>query len=266
MKWRIAAYSLAAGFCLLSQIGRAQDGQEGGSGSENREGEAKEESAAPARQSLEQTKDKIEAKAAELQSKAKGVLGDLRIGPHLALGVPHPLTVGVDLVYADLLSFSVAGGRINTKVEDVEVEIRNWDVALRWFPFQGSFFLGAAYGNQGVVAKASQDVEIDFNGIPLTVPTTFRLEVESKYLTPHLGWFARWDSGFTMGFELGLQMPSSSTSELQTAFANLSQQAESVIRESEDYQKTKDDVEDAGRLIGQKALPYITLLKLGWLF
>lgn len=264
MMWRLAVYTAAAGFCLLSQISRAQEADAGSSpSSEAPAAEASEPSPAS---KFEQAKDKFEATAAAVKGKAEGVLGKFRVGPHVAVGIPHPLTAGIDLVYDDIVSLSVAGGRTNTKVEDVEVEIRNWDVALRWFPFQGSFFLGAAYGNQGIVGKASQDVEIDYNGIPLVVPTTFRLEVESKYLTPQLGWFARWDSGFTLGFELGLQMPSGSTSELQTAFENLSTQAEQVIRENEDYKKTKDDVEDAGRLLGEKAIPYINLIKLGWLF
>ncbi len=256
MKWQTTAYSALASLCLWSSLVHAQDAAEAPA--------EQEESSALG--TVKDAKSKVDEQADALRAKAPGILGDLRIGPHVGVGIPHPLTVGLDLVYADLLSLSVEGGRTKAEIQDVEVEIRNWDVALRWFPFRGTFFLGAAYGDQGIVAKSSQDVEIDYNGIPLNVPTTFRLEVESKYLTPQLGWYARWDSGFTLSFELGLQMPSGSSSELQTSFKNISSQAEEIIRNNSEYNDSKDKVEDVGRLIGQKKLPYISLLKFGWLF
>jgi hypothetical protein len=197
---------------------------------------------------------------------AQGLLGDFRMGPSVALGLPHPLTGALDIVYADLVGLSLSAGRSGTELDKTELEIRNWDLTLRWFPFRGSFFFGAAYGQQGIVGKRTVDLEVDASGVPLTVPTTLRLEIESTYLTPQLGWFARWDSGFTLGFDFGLQMPSGAKSELQTAFANVSAASEAAVITSEDYIKNKKDVEDAAEMIGKQALPYITFLRMGWLF
>jgi hypothetical protein len=188
------------------------------------------------------------------------------MGPSVAVGLPHPLTGALDIVYADLLGLSVSAGRSGTELDKTELEIRNWDVTLRWFPFSGSFFIGAAYGQQGIVGKRTVDLEVEASGVPLTVPTTLRLEIESTYLTPQLGWFARWDSGFVLGFDLGLQMPSAAKSELQTSFTNVSAASEAAVVTSDDYIKNKKDVEDAAEMIGKQALPYISFLRMGWLF
>jgi hypothetical protein len=205
-------------------------------------------------------------KEVEQRAAAQGLLGDFRVGPSVALGLPHPLTGALDIVYADLVGLSLSAGRSGTELDKTELEIRNWDLTLRWFPFRGSFFFGAAYGQQGIVGKRTVDLEVDASGVPLTVPTTLRLEIESTYLTPQLGWFARWDSGFTLGFDFGLQMPSGAKSELQTSFANVSAASEAAVITSEDYIKNKKDVEDAAEMIGKQALPYITFLRMGWLF
>lgn len=190
----------------------------------------------------------------------------LAFGPFVAVGVPHPLTAGVDVIYADTIGVSFSAGRSGTEIDSTDIEIRSWDIGVSWFPFGGSFFIGALYGDQGIVGKRTVDLKVDASGIPLTVPTTLRLEITSKYLTPHLGWYARWDSGFSLGFDIGVQLPSSSSSELQTSFANVSAASETYVRNSDDYKKNKKDVEDAAELIGKKAIPYINLIKLGWLF
>lgn len=263
MEWRKAVRAAAvsslalAGFWLSAPSLMAQDEAETETATEKTEPQVmdtvKEEAA------------KVQEKAQEFNTKARGLLGDFRVGPSVAIGIPHPLTASLDVVYDDMVNLSFGAGRFGTKVKETEVEIRNWDVTARWFVFQGSFYLGAAYGSQGLVGKHTTTVDLDYNGVALKVPTTLRLEVESKYLTPQLGWFARWDSGFTMGFEIGYIMPSGATSELQTSFKDVSASAEAAVRASEDYKKSKKDVEDLGEQLGKKGIPYITLLRLGWL-
>jgi hypothetical protein len=248
MNWKLSALSAVLGIGLSPQISQAQDTTET---SQDTEKPAAETAAVPAQTPA---------------SQGKGLLGDLRVGPSVALGLPHPLTGGVDLVYADLFSVSLSAGRFGVKVEETEIEIRNWDAAFRFYPFQGSFFIGAAYGNQGIVGKLKTDVETTTSGVTLKVPTTLRLEVESNYLTPQLGWFARWDSGLTLGFDFGYQMPSGAKSELQTAFDNVSAASEQAVRDSEDFKKNKKDVEDAAEAFGKTSIPYVSFFRIGWLF
>lgn len=248
MSWKPSALAAVLSASLIPQIVLAQepDANEGTQDAEKPMTTPAQETAVP--------------------SKGKGLLGDIRIGPSVALGFPHPVTGGLDFVYADLFSLSATAGRSGGKVEDTEIEIRNWDATFRFFPFQGSFFVGAAFGNQGIVGKLKTDIETTSSGVTLKVPTTLRLEVESNYLTPQLGWFARWDSGLTLGFDFGYQMPSGAKSELQTAFENVSAANEQAVRDSEDYKKNKKDVEDAAETFGKTSIPYISFFRIGWLF
>lgn len=256
MNWKVFALSGVTVLCLSPQFALSQT-----------EGEANPDSSQSAPESTPSTEPSPAAdSAAAAPASGKGIFGDLRFGPSVAVGVPHPLTAAVDFVYADLFSVSLGSGRFGVELEDTEIEIRNWDVTARVFPFHGSFFIGAAYGSQGIVGKMKTDIDVESGGVTLKVPTTIRLEIESKYLTPQIGWFARWDSGFTLGFDFGLQMPSGTSSELQTSFENVSAAGEAEVKNSAEYKKNKKDVEDAAEMIGKKAIPYITLIRLGWLF
>lgn len=210
------------------------------------------------------TEPKKEAK--EGASEHYGLFGPLRIGPTASVGFPFLLNYGVDATWERTIGAGFGLGRMKRDVNSTtKIELFNWDMRLRWFPWQGSFFLGAAYGNQNIVGQTTQDVAMDSGGVPLTIPTTLRLEVKTTYLTPHLGWFSTWDCGFTLGFELGYQMPLSSKAELQQAFENVSVAAEDSVTNSESFKKTKSDIEKVAETFGKKAVPYINLIRIGWL-
>lgn len=196
-----------------------------------------------------------------------GLLGPVRLGPTVSIGFPFLLNYSLDATWDKKVGVSFSGGSFRRELDKkTEIEIFNWDARVRWFPFQGSFFLGAAYGNQGIVGKTKQDLKFDANGTELTVPTTIRLELNTNYLTPHLGWFATWDSGFTIGSELGYQMPLSSKAKTQTAFDDVSSDAETSVKESEEYKKALADLEDSAEAFGKNAVPYLNLFRIGWLF
>ncbi|WP_141732771.1 hypothetical protein [Oligoflexus tunisiensis] len=254
MSWKVSVLSAFLSVGIFTQVAQAQDTTDEPAQTQDTEAEPAQETAKAA--------ESPDATAA----KGKGLLGDLRFGPSVALGLPHPLTGGVDLVYADLISVSLTGGRYGFKVDETELEIRNWDATVRFYPFLGSFFIGAALGNQGIVGKLKTDVETTTAGVTLTVPTTLRLEVESNYLTPQIGWFARWDSGLTLGFDFGYQMPSGVKSELQTSFDNVSAASQQAVQNSEDYKENKEDVEKAAEAVGKTSIPYISFFRIGWLF
>lgn len=207
-----------------------------------------------------------DTRAGQLDANSRhGLFGPFRIGPTAAAVIPHIANVSIEVLWADTFSGGISFGRFKSEMSDIEFEIRNWDLRGRWHPFGGSFFLGAAYGSQGLVAKFEDNLETTMSGLELEVPTTLRLGVDTNYLTPHLGWFAVWDSGFTMGFEIGYQMALSSDSELQVAFKDTSTAQEDALKISDEYKKNKKDVEDLAESLGKTGVPYITLLRLGWL-
>lgn len=196
-----------------------------------------------------------------------GLLGPLRIGPTVSIGFPFLLNYSLDATWNKKMGFSVSGGRMHRELtKDTEIELFNWDVRARWFPFQGSFFLGAAYGNQGIVAKTKKDLKVKASEVELNVPTTMRLELNTNYVTPHLGWFATWNTGFSIGTEIGYQIPLSSKAELQTGFEDVSSDAETAVKNSDEYKKSKKDLESSAEAFGKKAVPYLNLFRIGWLF
>lgn len=73
------------------------------------------------------------------------------------------------------------------------------EVGLMVFPFGGSFFLGAAGGHLSLAASAP------------TKAGQVSFDISSLYLTPHLGWLSTWDSGFSIGFDVGAQLPISAS-------------------------------------------------------
>jgi hypothetical protein len=232
--------------------------------------QAQDEESAPATEEAAATEDsKPEAVApSEASSKSSGgLLGAFRVGPTVSLAFPYLLNGSIDAKWNNLIGLSVSGGKMKRDIQDeTSLEVFNWDVRARWFPWSGSFFLGAAFGNMGIVGKKSKDLNIKNNDVTLKIPTTVRMEVKTTYLTPHLGWMATWDAGFTLGFEVGYHMPLSSKAEMQTGFSDVSTEAEEELKQSDEYKKAKKDVEDKTEAYGKKAVPYINLLRIGWLF
>ena len=204
---------------------------------------------------------------AAAEAEPSGLLGPVRIGPMIGLGVPHPYSWGLDVMYKRVFTIGVSAGKFSSDHFDpVEVQLVHWDVRARWHPWWGSFFLGLAVGQQELFGEAKKDVSFSRNGVKLTVPVTVQVEFATTYLTPHLGWTWIWDCGFNMGFDFGAQIPIQNKSELKVGFENVAPSQETAVKETSEYKKLEKDVDDAGDLIGKTVLPYITLLRLGWLF
>ena len=194
-----------------------------------------------------------------------GLFGPWRFGPTVQVGLPHPINYGLDLLYDKTFGFGFSTGKFKVKSKATEFQFANWDLRARWHPWQGSFFLGAAYGQQDLFLQSSQDLKISANGVDLAVPTTIQIDVKTNYLTPHLGWFSVSDWGFTIGFEIGAQIPLSTKDDLAIGFENVSASQEAAVKATDKYKDAKKKVDDASKLFGKQIFPYITLLRLGWL-
>lgn len=178
-------------------------------------------------------------------------------GLHASLGLPHPMNYGLNYVMPNrMFSFEFSTGSFGLTASDVEVKMTNMEVGARWHPFTGSFFIGALFGNQKITGKKTETVT---NGV-ITQKVNAEVELKSNYLTPHLGWmWGGGSTGFFMMFEMGLQNPSGVKS-------TFSSDIDPALASQPEYINLKKDVEDEGDKIGKTSLPYIALLKLGWLF
>jgi hypothetical protein len=182
-------------------------------------------------------------------------------GPSVSFGLPHPVSYGLNVQYGKLAGFGVEFGSYSNKSSDVEVEMRHLDLRGQWHPFSGSFFLGAAYGDQNIALKSEQSIKVG----TLAIPTEISLDVKTTYLTPHLGWMAIWNSGLLLGFELGYQAALSSSAD-RINVSGPSPQATAAAKATTEYQKAEADVLDQAKKLGDQGLPYVTFLKAGWMF
>lgn len=175
-------------------------------------------------------------------------------GFHAALGVPHPVTYGVDALHpSGYFSGGISVGSASMKADQVEISLDNSDLAFRWHPFAGSFYLGVMLGRQTLKAKKTELV----SGQSVSA----EVKIESNTMTPHLGWM--WglaDGGFFVGIDFGMQNPSGVTTTLTTVPDG------SFFGGNSDYQALVEDVQKKGNDIGNTALPYASILRIGYLF
>lgn len=170
----------------------------------------------------------------------------LRVGLLISpISVPRPLSaeifarlydvVGVGATYSALpagLSDVILSA---ANVPDASVESAAFDGQVRVFPFRGTFFVGSALGRQTLTASATRQ------------GTTVTVDMATIYATPRLGWLGIWDSGFSLSFDAGVQLPLSSD----------------ITTTSNGNADAKNTAESAARSIGSQPLPSVSL-KLGF--
>lgn len=177
--------------------------------------------------------------------KTDGLVPGLLIGPKLSLlNLPTLGGIGIEVKALNLVGASFDYGLIpDITVSNVTAGMTNWSVGAKVYPFRGSFFLGAAYGNRtfhGTVVDNSTGTNL-----------SGRVDVSSSYLAPEIGWRWVWNSGFYMGMDLGWQFVLSDTVTKSANFNLL------------DPAKQKD-LNDATDKVGTAGLPIIGLLQVGF--
>jgi len=181
--------------------------------------------------------------APALADKTEGVIPGMLIGPKLSVvGFPTP-AVGAEAKVAGWFGLSIDYGYVpNLKVKEVTVGWDNWCAGAKLFPFHGSFFLGALYGQRSLkLRELDKSSGLYADG-----------RVSSRYLAPELGWRFLWNSGFTMGLDFGWQFVTGKSTRL-------------TIPQGYDAQKEKD-VQDLSRRVANQGVPVLGLLELGWMF
>lgn len=193
------------------------------------------------------------AEAAKLEKVEKSEEAEHYFGLSAGVGLPHPLNVGLEYVHSSkLFSVGASTGSFSHTQDGAKLGIGNSDLALRWHPFRGSFYLGALFGEQKITGEKTEVIS--------SQSITAEVEVTSAYSTPVLGWmWGAGNGGFYASMEFGYQSPSGVKSKLVT-------NADSIIRATPEYADLEKDVTDAANDIGNMSLPHVVLLKLGWLF
>lgn len=174
-------------------------------------------------------------------------------GLHASLGLPHPINYGLNYLHSSgLFSVEFSTGSFGATVSDVKAKIENTEIGLRWHPWASSFFVGALVGNQKISAEKTETIQ--------GYSATAKVDIKSTYFTPHLGWFwGAHNGGFFTSLEIGAQLPSGNTTDI-------SSNAPANIQADPEYVKNEKDVREQSEKVGKSTFPYVTLLKIGWLF
>ena len=171
------------------------------------------------------------------------------------LEVPHPAQLGVETRFlGGILGVSVHKGFMpGFNYQEYDVNLDNFDVGLKVYPFSGGLFLG--------LLKGSQDVEVSRNDTIQGQAVSYRVAVNSDYLTPHIGYEFRFTGGLFLSMQLGWQISSNANTTITT-----SQDNNPTVTSTPEYQQQKQEAIDIGNNLGNQGLPSVGLLQMGWYF
>lgn len=242
-----------------SNKGEATQRSDGAKGGDKQGSETKLENEAPPATEEghgEKGEDKSEKKKSSQKrgyGKTSGVFGPVLIGPKLTLiALPVPFQAGLETKIFNWFGFSFDYGMIpSVGISGVNISASTYQFAARFYPFRGSFYLGAGWGQRKLTGKKDDTIQ----GYPVSV----EVNVTSQLFTPQMGWRFVWNSGWFMGIELGWEVASGADTKITT-------NAPSAVTTDPTYLKNYDDVTKAGNQIGSAGLPHVTLLQFGYFF
>jgi hypothetical protein len=192
---------------------------------------------------------------------------DFLFGASASLTVPHLMNIGLETIIFRKFGVSLNYGNVTRRINNVDLMMQHMDARFRWFPMGTSFFAGIALGRHQITGELDRDISYTAaDSKKLVVQSHGKLTAHANYVAPHIGWFSVWDSGFTMGFDVGYLFPTSPGSKFSSSFKNAPADSDAALRETQDYKRLKEDLEDSAKAYASKGLPFVNILRLGWMF
>lgn len=181
---------------------------------------------------------------------------DYSITPSLQiLNFPHPFNGGLEIVFSRVLGIKYQKSfRPNKTIDGSTAELDDQSFSFRSYPNQGPWFLGLGYGKHRASVKNHEIV----NGFD----TNIYANVDSEYITPTTGLKWIYNSGFTIGVEIGWIFPINN----RNVDVYSDQDGNPFVNANEDYRQRRQDAEDAANKYVENGVISIGLLELGWTF
>lgn len=189
---------------------------------------------------------------------------DFLIGASASLSFPHIMNLAVESKIFRKFGISANYGNVTRNINEVDLDMKHFDIRFRWFPMDTSFFAGVAVGQHQMTGELNRDIKEPTS--KTTISSHGKLTASANYVVPHIGWFSIWDSGFTMGFDLGYLVPMSPESKFTATFSKAPEGTDAALRETNEYKNMKKDLEDSAKSYASKPLPFATFLRMGWMF
>jgi hypothetical protein len=222
------------------------------------------------------SEEKSKDKSKKDENDGEGLLGPFRIGILVGTGLPSILSFGAMIKLTRYFGAGVNIGIIPairlSYYGEADLSYQEYDLYGRLFPFGGAIFVGAGVGYASVAGSFKGTVDTPpVSQLPpnimlppnLVLPPSFSVASEASVrtlvLTPMIGLLHTFGSGFTIGVDLGAQIPiAPSESHVQTVVVPTP--PPQVIDTKQNDQKVQDTLDTMSRTI----LPTLNL-RIGWL-
>lgn len=134
-----------------------------------------------------------------------GPLGPFHVGPMVGLlSLPRPVNAELLIKYDDVVSLGFQYSALpKIQVGDLSMAISEVGVGTRWFPFRGSFFLGASFAHQTLTFAMPDSSSDKMSGV----------QIGRLVATPQVGWLWRWESGIALEFAVGAEFAFAASSQ-----------------------------------------------------
>lgn len=208
-----------------------------------------------------------------------GLFGPIRIGFLVGVGLPNLLNIGGTAKITRFLGGGINVGIIPTArlsyYGEATLSYQEYDVYGRIYPFGGGFFLGAGAGYEQVrgTLRGNVDLAKYTSGqlpippgllpagyqLPTSIDYEARGSVRTMVLTPQLGYLHTFGSGFSMGIDIGAQIPIA-----PSAVKFESTVSPPEVAELGPFKEQQKKVRDTLETVGRTPLPTLNI-RIGWL-
>jgi hypothetical protein len=207
-----------------------------------------------------------------------GLFGPIRIGFLVGVGLPNLLNFGGTAKITRFLGGGINVGIIPTArlsyYGEATLSYQEYDIYGRIYPFGGGFFLGAGVGYEQVRGTLRGNVDLakyvtehmipagllpPNYQLPTSVDYDARGSVRTMVLTPQLGYLHTFGSGFSIGIDVGAQIPIA-----PSAIKFESTASPPELAELQPFKDQQAKVRDTLKTVGQTPLPTLNF-RIGWL-
>ncbi len=167
-----------------------------------------------------------------------------RVGVLGSVAFPRPLAIEGLVKLEQMVGLGVEYSMLpQLTIESVQTHF--WAIAAdaRLFPFKNAFFVGLRAGRQHLGGEGT----VTAAGLGSLSET---VSVDTTFINPRIGFLWTWDPGVTLGVNLGVQVPlsTSSSSSLPTGISGVT---------------VSQDVTRVTNSLGRNVLPTVDLLQIG---
>lgn len=170
------------------------------------------------------------------------------------LSFPHLFDGSIEMVFSEVFGIKYSQNLTsNSVIDNNRIHFDNKKIALRTYPGRGAWFLGLGYGHHEINVDRTDTI----NGFD----TTTYARIKSDYLIPATGFKWVYESGFSLGVEVGWIFAMNNSTAISS-----DQDLNPFVTNDPDYSRRRKDAEDSINKYVNSGTISICLLEIGYTF